>query len=421
MALQVFGTPALRKAPLGRRVSEGIGAGVESLSKIAEQKTYEKKREEFRNAMREGLGVDIPEGATEKESLAIIGTQLAAKAKEKLLEQKTKAIGNPLQNKSQGFGKAVRGGGLPQEGSTEGVPTPTQAVQGAGQIGQGAEAGTQEPPEEREMRPAYIPDEEIARIYQIDPDQGKFYENMKANDQRKLDQEAKAAQAMLNVKSDREFKEKLLTRAEDTEQSKPILMEADQALKNLPIQEQAIEDIRSASTEVGFRDFLADKFGFEPLRTAEGAKLKTAVKDFFLSDLTRAGGRPNQFLEIQLADALPKVGRDPIANLITAEGMKFKVDLAKERVRLTQELAQQDREKFGWVRGDLASRVDKRMKPYVEKRQRELANDVKDIKSGKKKFEKTESKMIDLIGPNGEEAEIHIDEMDQLPEGWSIA
>lgn len=190
-----------------------------------------------------------------------------------------------------------------------------------------------------------------------------------------------------------------MTRQEETEISKPILLEMNQSRKNIPLQEQAIEDIKNATPEVGSLDYFAEVTGFEPARTASGAKLKTAIKDFFLSDLTRAGARPNMWIEQQLADALPKIGRSKEANLITAEGMQFKVDLAKKRIDIIDELAEQDKKKFGYVKGDIDSRASKLMKPYVEQRKKDLQESIKKIKNEKPDEEKPSVRML---SPEGE-------------------
>ena len=173
------------------------------------------------------------------------------------------------------------------------------------------------------------------------------------------------------------------TRKEETAISQPVLLEMNEVRKNIPLQEQAIQDIQDAAANVSPLDYFADVTGFEPLRSASGAKLKTGIKDFFLSDLTRAGARPNQWIEQQLLDALPKIGRSKEANLITAEGMKFKVDLAKKRLEEIDRLSEEDREKYGFVRANIDSRATQNMKKYVEQRQKELKSSIERIKKDK--------------------------------------
>ncbi len=210
-------------------------------------------------------------------------------------------------------------------------------------------------------------------------------------------------------------------RKEHHEAAKPLYTELQQIRKNIPLQEQAIEDIMTASPGVGIRDYLADTFNFEPLRTSQGVKLKTAVKDFFLTDLTRAGGRPNMYIEQQIADALPKVGRDPEANQITAAGMKFKTDLAKKRVELIDKLSEEDEENFGYVKGKtLDSRVYKQMQKYVIDRQKQLADEIKFIKKSNPSNKQLSGKMVDVLGPDGEIYEVDQSEVESLPQGFRI-
>ncbi len=90
------------------------------------------------------------------------------------------------------------------------------------------------------------------------------------------------------------------------------------------------------------------------------------------------------WIEQQLADALPKIGRSKEANLIVAEGMKFKVDLAKKRIDLLDDLAEKDKERLGYVQGDVDARASKLLKPYVEQRKKELINDIHKVKQSNK-------------------------------------
>lgn len=199
------------------------------------------------------------------------------------------------------------------------------------------------------------------------------------------------------------------------EVNKPILNELGQLRKNIALQEQALEDIETASPDVGMRDYIAEKFNFEPLRTESGVKLKTAVKDFFLSDLTRAGTRPNQWIEQQLASALPMIGRDPSANLITNAGLRFKVDMSKKRAEFLDDLS----EKYGYSSIDLDRTANKMMKSYVTERQKILEQEIRNIKT-KNKPEKLSGRFIDVQGPDGEMYEVDESEVGQLPEGYFV-
>lgn len=233
---------------------------------------------------------------------------------------------------------------------------------------------------QQSFNPANIPDQTILQLSGIDPVLGRTAQQLKDVALREQREQQNQSRKEDEFNKKRQFELEDLARKEENEIAKPVLLELNQVRKNIPLQEQAIEDIKNAAPNVSARDYIADLTGFEPLRTTEGAKLKTAIKEFFLSDLTRAGARPNQWIEQQLADALPKIGRSPEANLIVSEGMQFKVDLSKKRVETIDKLAEQDREKFGFVRGDVDSRAFKEMSPYVKERQVELRNNIEQIK-----------------------------------------
>ena len=213
-------------------------------------------------------------------------------------------------------------------------------------------------------------------------------------------------------KASNQFQKDKFEREEEAALSKPVLLELNEIRRNIPLQEQAILDIQEATPNLSPLDYIADVTGFEPFRSSSGAKLKTAVKDFFLSDLTRVGARPNQWIEQQLLDALPKFGRDIESNLITAEGMKFKVDLAKKRAEVIDELAEKDRKKYGYVKGDVDSRASKEMKRYVIDRQKELKENIEKIKSKTK----GESKAVLMLSPDGSLYEILPDDIDEALE-----
>lgn len=236
------------------------------------------------------------------------------------------------------------------------------------------------------FNPADIPDEAILKAAAIDPN---------------LARELRAAK---DSQERRSFEREKYARQESRDINVPIEKELMQVRKNIPLQRQAIEDIKSAAPNVGTRDYIADLFNFEPLRTAEGTKLKTAVKDFFLSDLTRVGARPNQWIEQQLADALPKIGREPLSNLITAAGLDFKVDLAEKRAEVLDRLAEEDREKYGYVRADREKRAYQEMKPYVSERQKELEKEIRKLKSTPLKAKETLK--VRVQGPDGSIYEI---------------
>jgi|SRR6188508_416571 len=195
--------------------------------------------------------------------------------------------------------------------------------------------------------------------------------------------------------------------------NKPILKEAGELRKNLQMQEQAIEDLMEASPHVGIRDWVADYFDIEPFRSESGAKFKTAVKDFFLSDISRVGARPNQWVEKQLLSALPVAGRSPTSNMITTAGLRFKKDLSKKRLEIIDELS----DKYGYSEIDLDKTANKMMKSYVVERQKLLENEIRDIKNRESKLS---GRKVRVTDQTGQAYEIDESEVELLPEGYLI-
>ncbi len=91
-----------------------------------------------------------------------------------------------------------------------------------------------------------------------------------------------------------------------------------------------------------------------------------AVKELLVSNIGRVGSRPNQWVEQQIASALPDLGKSKVANQTLAQAVRGEVEMANRRIELTDQLAAQDREKYGYVKGDIASRVDAAIKPYAD-------------------------------------------------------
>jgi len=367
----------------GRRPSFGslIGQGLSQIGKGALESYGNKlqQRQQAKALEKAGFG-DLVGLSPEIQKIAI-AERLKAQGKEKLLGQKQEML------------QGLFGGGSPtEEGMGQKLASgDEQQSQGAG----GFDASS-------------ISDAAIAQASAIDPVIGRSLQHAKDVALREKSTQRKHEFEKEKFEYGKSAEKEKLSRHEAAEITKPLMLELQQARKNIPLQEQAIEDIKGATPYVGALDYLADVTGFEPLRTASGAKMKTAIKDFFLSDLTRVGARPNQWVEQQLADALPKIGRSAEANLVVAEGMKFKVDLAKKRVEILDDLAAQDTEKYGYVKGNIDSRASKLMKPYVEQRKKELFDDIHKIKSKNKKIEAEtkKGKYIKMISPDGETWEI---------------
>lgn len=372
------GTP--RGPSVGQRLSAGIGQGLQVGSQLMQEHVAQKQQQQQRMAAKE-LGMDprILDLPMEAQAAYFKSQFAPEKSMTPLQESQQKLAEERLKNMQEqtALFKSLSGEQEPSE--LEGMPA------------------------ESKKKLSMYPEENLTQLagFAGQPGQMGVIGNM-----------AKAEIDRREKEKTQDFKTSEQRRSQEFELIKPVIAELNQARKNIPLQEQAIEDIINAAPDVGALDYFADVTGFEPMRTAAGAKMKTAIKDFFLSDLTRAGARPNQWIEQQLADALVKIGRDKESNLTIAEGMKFKVDLLKKRVEILDDLIEKDLSKGGY-RADVDARAYKLMKPYVEERKKDLQDNIRKIQSSKKSFEvgirmmSPDGTLYEILPEDVEEAEKH--------------
>lgn len=175
------------------------------------------------------------------------------------------------------------------------------------------------------------------------------------------------------------------TRKYHTEISQEVLKENEKDAQNIGSAESALGLMENAivGKDLSFwsPDNLADLTGIEAFRSPEGAIFKTAGKEFFLGTLNRAGARPNQFIEQQIVEMLPKIGRSTAANLSVTRAFRNEIDLKKEKIRLTRDLADELEAKLGYVPRNIGQLRDQKLKEYAEGKQKELNNDLRALKS----------------------------------------
>lgn len=195
-----------------------------------------------------------------------------------------------------------------------------------------------------------------------------------------IQQGAKAEQDRRNserkdFRADRDFAYKRAGKfLENIDESRKTVGDQSEALN---LMENAVKE---GNTEFFSKDNFANflgKYG-EGLRTAKGAQLLNAQKEFLVSDIGRVGNRPNMWIEQQISGALTKIGRSDEANLTVVEALRSRNDRDKKRIEVTDALEQQYMKPpseggLGYVPGNIASLVDQAMKPYNEQIQKRLA------------------------------------------------
>lgn len=194
--------------------------------------------------------------------------------------------------------------------------------------------------------------------------------NRAAAELKQISDDEKITQDKLNakIKSHRDISQDVL---KENEKEASSLIQSESALA---LMEDAI-----ANKDLSFfsKDNLAEVLGVEGLRSTEGALFKTAGKEFFLGNLNRAGARPNQFIEKQIVEMLPKIGRSTAANLSVARAFRNEIDLKKEKVRLTRDLANELETTLGYVPRNIGQLRDEKLRTYAEQKQKELNNDLR--------------------------------------------
>lgn len=168
------------------------------------------------------------------------------------------------------------------------------------------------------------------------------------------------------------------------ERAKKVLDKAEEIAQSLPVKKTALNLMKSAiaNKNLGFwsTDNLAEITGIEGFRSKEGSIFKTAGKEYFLGNISRAGARPNQWIEQQISDMMTKIGRDTAANLSVARALQNETDIDEERVRLTEDTFSQLRKEDKDI-GDLGPIVNKNLSEFAEQKQIELFNDLRAIKA----------------------------------------
>lgn len=171
----------------------------------------------------------------------------------------------------------------------------------------------------------------------------------------------------------------------DLSRSTKILERTDQIAEQIPQKRTAVNLMKDAVANRNLSYFspdnLAEITGIEGLRSPEGAIFKTAGKEYFLGNIARAGARPNQWIEQQIADMMAKIGRSPEANFSVLRALENELDLDEARVKITNEISDRLRGEGDYAQGKLGSLVNKELSQYAEKKQDILFNDLRAIKA----------------------------------------
>jgi hypothetical protein len=176
-------------------------------------------------------------------------------------------------------------------------------------------------------------------------------------------------EAKTALESNKKYGERIETIRSELPNKRIAMMRIQDALKN--------NDLKNLG------NFWADYTGNEYFKNESSAALTSAVKEFLLQDIgTIKGGRPNQFIEKQLAESYPRAGYDPKANEKISAAMQTGVDIAQKEEELYSNL--EDKYK-GKLPSNISRIVNKDLKKYTIEKEQELKEKYDEINSRKGK------------------------------------
>lgn len=173
----------------------------------------------------------------------------------------------------------------------------------------------------------------------------------------------------------------------DVKRGGEYLDEVEKLQTELPISRQSLEVIKASSDDLdkwdATKDYLADFTGFEGFKSEKGAELDSAIKNYFLGDLSRIkGGRPNILIEKNLLQAYPRSGYSLPARQVIITGMEMKEKLQKLEIETANRvLGERDMPPAMFKR-----KVFKEMAPQAAKIEEEAIKRMADINRASKKL-----------------------------------
>lgn len=199
------------------------------------------------------------------------------------------------------------------------------------------------------------------------------------------DQLGKTAKESVDRRAEREFNAAMSLRKEAREEKAPETARLNKEIDRLEglrasgrKKTLALEEMKrmNASDASGFYPYLINKMGLDPFIKPESAQFMAAGKEFFLGNIGRVGSRPNQWIEQQIMEMMPKIGRSKIANDFVIETLQADTDIDQKEVQLMDEF----REKYPKQPEKLIKEKNKALDSYVVKRQKQLAYNLQSLK-----------------------------------------
>jgi len=203
--------------------------------------------------------------------------------------------------------------------------------------------------------------------------------------------------------------------ATNSKRAEKVLEENDQLRNLIPSKQASLDAMENAvmTDDLSFfsPNSLADLPGAEWLRTAAGGQFKTAGKTFFISNVQKFGARPNMYVEQQVSDMLPKIGRSRAGNLAGLQMFKFEQDIENARVDTIDNLEDEYIEK-GNVPGTIGKEANKQMKKFIADRQKQLGESLSLIREHEKSIDAMPKGHIFMLDPEGKPLYVSPDQVE---------
>lgn len=177
--------------------------------------------------------------------------------------------------------------------------------------------------------------------------------------------------------------EKKKNREEEQKNVNEFISNSQKRMQELPYQENLLSVAENSLSSKNFGllspDNLANYTHIEAFRSPEGEAFRTAIKDFFLSDMRALGAKQNMFIEKMMSSILPSVGKTQEANMSWVEMQRMKIALDKEKQRLIEEATPSHLDQYGNPKASLINDVNKKMMDFSNKMQDRTAYHLKEI------------------------------------------
>ena len=147
-----------------------------------------------------------------------------------------------------------------------------------------------------------------------------------------------------------------------TEANKDFMERVSGLRHSLPRKELALQMARDAinSKEIGAFSLnnLAERTGIRELGTASGSQLRQAAKENLFNHISRISAKgQNQWLEKQISEAFPQIGRSEESNLMTEIILNSELEMDKNFIQTFEKLEQEDLKNYGFVKNDIEART----------------------------------------------------------------